>query len=96
MIISIKIPAVLRDLAGGNSVLHIEIADAAPVTLSDVFARLALDHAGVRDRTLNEQGAIRPHVNVFVNSANVKDSDGLATQIQDSDEIQILAAVSGG
>lgn len=96
LITRIKIPAVLRDLAGGASLLDLEIAGESRVALADIFGKLAATHPGIRDRTLDEQGAIRPHVNVFVNAVNVKDGDGLATLIQDHDEIQILAAVSGG
>lgn len=96
LIANIKIPAVLRDLAGGESVLYIEIEGPSSVALADVFASLAVNHPGIRDRTLDEQGAIRPHVNVFVNSVNVKDGNGLETRIEDHDDIQILAAVSGG
>lgn len=96
LIANIKIPAVLRDLAGGESVLRLEIVGESQVALAVVFARMGAIHPGIRDRTLDEQGAIRPHVNVFVNSVNVKDGEGLVTRVGDHDEIQILAAVSGG
>ena len=44
----------------------------------------------------NETGAVRKHVNLFVNSDNIRDLDGLDTALAEDDELIILPAVSGG
>ena len=44
----------------------------------------------------NEQGDLRPHVNLFVGSENVRDLSGLATPLADGAELSIIPAVSGG
>ncbi|HEX9204160.1 MAG TPA: MoaD/ThiS family protein, partial [Vicinamibacteria bacterium] len=60
------------------------------------LAALFTLHAGLRDRILNERGELRPHVNVFVGSENVRDLNGLATRLPEGAELFILPAVSGG
>lgn len=61
-------------------------------TVADAIQALA----GVRERVLDEQGAIRRHVNVFVNGESVKFLAGTATELHDGDEVAIIPAVSGG
>lgn len=90
-----RIPAVLRELTGGRGLVEVEM-DGDAATVEELFERLGAEHSGVRDRALDEHGAIRPHVNVFVNSESVKDAEGEATRLKDGDEVWILAAVSGG
>jgi molybdopterin synthase sulfur carrier subunit len=42
---------------------------------------------------IDEQGAVRPHMRIFVNGEQVLT---LATKLAPSDEVQILQALSGG
>jgi len=44
----------------------------------------------------DERGIVRRHLNVFVNSDNVRDLDGLDTVLKPGDVVTILPAVSGG
>jgi sulfur-carrier protein len=44
----------------------------------------------------DETGAVRRHLNVFVNSDNVRDLDGVDTMLTPGDVVTILPAVSGG
>jgi len=44
----------------------------------------------------DETGTVRRHLNVFVNSDNVRDLDGVDTTLTSGDVITILPAVSGG
>jgi len=62
----------------------------------DVGEALLALPTGARDRVLDERGLVRPHVNVFVGEANVKDTGGLATRLSEGAELFVIAAVSGG
>jgi molybdopterin converting factor small subunit len=53
-------------------------------------------HPGVRDRVVNEQGAVRQHVNVFVGDESIRYTGGLDTPLAEGSEISIVPAVSGG
>jgi molybdopterin converting factor small subunit len=44
----------------------------------------------------DETGAVRRHVNLFINEDNVRDRDGLETVVEPGDIVSILPAVSGG
>ena len=57
--------------------------------LDDLEARFP----GIRFRMIDEQGAIRPHVRIFVNRERVV---GLEVVLAPDDEVQILQALSGG
>ncbi|MCU1268334.1 MAG: molybdenum cofactor biosynthesis protein MoaD [Acidobacteria bacterium] len=68
----------------------------SPATVAEALSSLWQLHVGLRDRVVNEQGKVRQHVNIFVNSDNVRQQQALATPLKDGDEITILPAVSGG
>jgi sulfur-carrier protein len=94
MQITVHVPASLREFSGGRSRVDVELADAA--TLRDVFEQLGSSHAGIAERVLTEQGAVRQHVNLFVDGENARLGAGLATPVKSGAEIWILPAVSGG
>jgi len=45
---------------------------------------------------LDERGALRPLVNVYVDGEDVRERDGLDTQLDGSEEIRVIAAIAGG
>ena len=57
---------------------------------------LATVHPALERRIRDEQGQMRRHVNVFIGADNVRDRDGMATPIDDDQELTIIPAVSGG
>ena len=56
----------------------------------------ALRALPVADLLLNERGALRPLVNVYVNGVDAREHDGLDTRLEGSEEIRVLAAIAGG
>jgi sulfur-carrier protein len=96
MAISIEIPAVLRPYAHGNAVVTIDIAEHHCESVGAALAALQSQCPGIVDRVMTEQGALRPHVNVFVDNENTRYTDGLLTPVGKSSTITILAAISGG
>lgn len=61
-------------------------------TLETLFAL----HPALRDRVVDEGGAVRRHVNIFVASENIRHTGGLATPVGEGAELFIMPAVSGG
>ncbi len=92
MPVQVHLPGALRQYAGGASVLEL----ASGGTVSDLLGTLGGDYPGVRQRVVDELGALRPHVNVFVNGENIRHLDGMATSIGEGDEVWLLPAISGG
>ena len=50
----------------------------------------------VADRVMDEQGALRPHVHVFVGEENSRFIGGMGAPVPAGSTVTILAAVSGG
>ncbi len=70
------------------------LASAADVRTS--LTTLREDYPALYRSVCDETGAIRRHVNVFVNNDNVKGLGGLDTVLGEGDEVSIIHAVSGG
>ena len=93
MSVTVAVPAALRPLAEG---LRQVTLDPAPATVGEALVALWARHPALRDRIVDEQGRVRPHVNVFVGTDNIRDRGGLEARVADGSEIAIIAAVSGG
>jgi molybdopterin converting factor small subunit len=89
----VLVPAPLRPLTGGQRAVEVE---PVPRTVQGALGALWKTHPTLRDRIVDEQGRIRPHVNVFVGTESIRDGAGLATAVADGCEIAIIPAVSGG
>jgi len=53
-------------------------------------------HPALYRSVCDETGAVRRHVNLFVNARHMRERDGLDTPLKAGDVLTILAAVSGG
>lgn len=91
MAVTVRIPTTLRPLSGGSSTVQVE-GD----TLAEVIANLDTAHPGFNDRLLDESGALRKFVNLFVADDDVRYLDGLATATPAGSTISIIPAVAGG
>lgn len=91
MSITIHVPRVLRACCAGASEI---ILSAASVRAA--LEELERSHPALHRSVCDETGAVRRHVNLFVNTANVRDGEGLDTALVLGDVITILPAVSGG
>lgn len=91
MSISVLVPSPLRACTGGAS----ELSLAAP-TVRAALGQLERSHPSLYRSICDETGAVRRHVNLFVNAHNVRDREGLDTALVPGDVLTILPAVSGG
>jgi molybdopterin converting factor small subunit len=89
--IRIQVPAVLRDCCKGARELYVS----AP-NVRAAFEQIERAHPSLYRSICNETGAVRRHVNVFVNTDSIRDREGLDTLVEPGDIITVLPAVSGG
>ncbi|HUR74893.1 MAG TPA: ubiquitin-like small modifier protein 1 [Sporichthya sp.] len=94
MEVKVRLPAILREFADGESVLTVPLDDDA--TVGALLDRLAAERPALERRIRNERGALRQHVNVFVGDTNARDGGGLAMALPPGVEVQVIPAVSGG
>jgi molybdopterin converting factor small subunit len=89
--ITIQVPAPLRDRCDGALVLSLS----AP-SVRNALEQIERSYPALYRGICEETGAVRRHVNLFVNAANVRDREGLDTALAPGDVLTILPAVSGG
>jgi molybdopterin synthase sulfur carrier subunit len=95
MRIRVRLPTQLRNLAGGASSVDV-VVDSTPVTVGSVLDSLAATHPALERRVRDEAGQTRVHVNLFVDSDNIRDLDGVETVVADGADVSIIPAISGG
>jgi sulfur carrier protein ThiS len=71
-------------------------ADVAAGSLRAVLDAYFTLHPAARTYVLDERGAIRKHVAVFVNDTLVTDREGLSDAIAEHDRVAVFQALSGG
>lgn len=91
MSVNVRIPTILRTYTGGASEVTAEGA-----TLSAVLDDLDTNFPGIKARVLDDQGAIRRFVNVYVGNDDVRFLDALDTPTAAGAQISIIPAVAGG
>jgi molybdopterin converting factor small subunit len=91
MSVSVRIPTILRTYTGGQSEVTAEGA-----TLGEVLDHLDGGYPGIKSRILDEQGAIRRFVNVYVGNDDVRFLDALDTDTPEGAQISVIPAVAGG
>jgi molybdopterin converting factor small subunit len=90
-VITIHLPGLLRPYCSGASRLSV-----AAGTIRAALEHLERNQAALYRNLCDETGALRRHLNVFVNSDNVRDLEGVDTTLRTGDVVTFLPAVSGG
>jgi molybdopterin converting factor small subunit len=89
--VTLFVPGPLRGYCGGASALPIS----AP-NVRGALQEIERDQPSLYRNICDETGAVRRHINIFVNASHVRDRDGLDTALVPGDEVIVLPAVSGG
>ena len=89
--VTLFLPEPLRSYCDGIQELPV-----AARTVRELLDRVERDKPRLYPNVCDETGAVRRHLNVFVNADNVRDLDGLQTRLKDGDVVTIVPAVSGG
>ena len=89
--ITVSVPTPLRDCCGGAAELSLPAANPRAL-LEELERRYPKLHRSVCDET----GAVRRHINIFVNTNHMRDLKGLDTPLASGDLVTIMTAVSGG
>ena len=72
------------------------VARVEGATVRQVLERYFEANPRVRGYVLDDQGALRRHVAIFVNQALIRDRSGLSDPVGEHDEIFVVQALSGG
>jgi len=89
--IQVELPAALQPLAEGAAVVALTGA-----CVGEALASLQARHRAVGQRILTRGGALREHVNVFLDEDDVRALAGLETPLAGYRRMIIVASVAGG
>lgn len=85
------IPTPLRKFTGGLGVFESEAAD-----VQGLIASLVSAHEGLKPHILDESGALRTFIRVYVGDEDIQELQGEATPLPPKSEVSIIPAIAGG
>jgi len=88
---SIHIPPALRKFTQGEEEVQVGGAN-----VGELLRNLESSYPGIGERILDESGAVRRFVNIFVADEDIRFLDNLGTPVKDNDEVSIVPAIAGG
>ena len=91
MAVQVRVPPLMRESVGGA-----KLVEGAGPTIDALLADIDRQHPGFRERLIDEDGALRRFVNVYLNDEDVRYLDRLATPVKDGDTVSILPSMAGG
>jgi molybdopterin synthase sulfur carrier subunit len=87
----VRIPTPLRKLTNNEEVVEVN-----PGTVGAAITELQSRYPGIKERLLDESGAVRRFVNVYVNEEDIRFLQNQETPVKSGDEISIIPAIAGG
>ena len=87
----IRIPTPLRKLTNNEELVEVNAA-----TIGDAINELQSRYPGIKERLVDDSGAVRRFVNVYVNEEDIRFLENQNTKLKDGDEISIIPAIAGG
>lgn len=91
MSVTVRIPTVLRELAGGRAEVQ-----ASGGNVAEVLSEVGEEHPDLLDRITEDDGELREFLNLYVNGRNIRMAEELETGVEDGDEISITPSIAGG
>ena len=91
MAATVRIPTPLRKLTNNEELVEVNAA-----TVGAAITELQARYPGIKERLLDETGAVRRFVNVYVNEEDIRFLENQQTPIKDGDEVSIIPAIAGG
>jgi len=81
-----------------NLARHLDCPDAMVrgSTLREVLGAYFESNPCMRGYVLDDQGAVREHVAIFINQAPIRDRTSLSDAVADGDAVFVAQALSGG
>jgi MoaD family protein len=90
--IEVRVFATLREIMDPR--ITVELAEGA--TAGDLLDRFASHYEELAEILFDDDGKLRPFVNVLRNGRNIHFIDGLATTLADGDVVAIFPPAGGG
>ena len=87
----LRIPTPLRAYTNGKSDVTVNGSN-----ISEALTDLTTQYPTIKPHLFNDDGGLRPFVNLFVGENNIKDLQGVDTLIKDGEKILLIPSIAGG
>jgi sulfur-carrier protein len=87
----VRIPTPLRAVTKGAAEIQ-----AAGDSVAEVIEDLERQFPGMRERLVDETGALRRFINLYVNEEDIRFLQGAKTTLKAGDQVSIVPAIAGG
>ena len=87
----VRIPTPLRQYTEGR-----DFVEVTGNNLGDCLGQVISQCPGISERLFGSDGELHHFVNIYINGEDVHFLQGLATTVDDGDEVSIVPAVAGG
>ena len=91
MAAKVRIPTPLRKLTHDEDLVEVKATN-----VGEAINELQSRFPGIKERLLDETGALRRFVNVYVNEEDIRFLQNKETKLKDGDEVSIIPAIAGG
>jgi len=89
---NLRIPTPLRNYTGGKSEIQI-----TGHTVAEALDDLIAQYPDMKQHIFNEDGQLRPFINLFLGEDNVKDlKQGLDTPLDENQRLLLIPSIAGG
>jgi molybdopterin converting factor small subunit len=87
----LRIPTPLRSYTNGEREVTVK-----GNTVGDAMDDLMVQYPTLRPHLYNGNAELRPFVNLFLNEENIRELQGLATPLQETDRLMLIPSIAGG
>jgi molybdopterin converting factor small subunit len=87
----VRLPSQLRVLVGGAGEVPVDAT-----TVREAITEVDVAYPGLAARVLDDDGALRRFVNVFVADEDIRFLNGLDTVVEPGQTVSLVPAVAGG
>ena len=88
---TLKIPSPLRRFTNGQASL-----DVNGKSVKEVLDELFSKYPDIKNHLMEDDGNLRNFVNIFINGENIRQKEGLSTQVDDGSDVRIIPSIAGG
>jgi len=88
---TLKIPSPLRSFTNDQASLNVNGKN-----IKEVLNELFSEYPDIKGHLMEDDENLRNFVNIFINGENVRQKEGLSTQVNDDSDIRIIPSIAGG
>jgi sulfur-carrier protein len=88
---TLKIPTPLRTYTNGQAEISVQGANAG-----EAMQSLVTQFPSLKQHLYNNEGGLRPFVNLFLGADNIKDLQGLDTPLAADAQLRLIPSIAGG